>query len=121
MSARSVRATVRCVLATLAAILALPGLPPPVAAQGEACFAETGQCVQDPFLTYWRTHGGLAIHGFPLSTASPEKLEDGKTYLVQHFERARFELHPELPPEFYVSLTLLGQHFTEGRSEPGFQ
>ena len=40
---------------------------------------------------------------------------------MQYFERARFELHPELPPEFYVSLTLLGRHFTEGRSEPGFQ
>src|SRR5262249_47587869 len=45
--------------------------------------------------------------------------EDGLK--VQYFERARFELHPELPPEFYVSLTLLGRHFTEGRSEPGFQ
>jgi hypothetical protein len=40
---------------------------------------------------------------------------------VQYFERARFELHPELPPDFYVSLTLLGTHFTEGRTEPAFQ
>src|SRR6478736_4611259 len=34
---------------------------------------------------------------------------------------APFELHPELPPEFYVSLTLLGSHFTQGRPEPAFQ
>jgi hypothetical protein len=39
---------------------------------------------------------------------------------VQYFERARFELHPELPPEFYVSLTLLGSYFTTGRTDPAF-
>src|SRR5207249_4949870 len=96
-------------LAAIAATLLLPGLllaPARGARAAEACFAETGQCVQDPFLTYWRTHGGLAIHGFPLSTASPEKLEDGKTYLVQYFERSRFELHPENQPPYDV---LLGQ------------
>ena len=84
-------------LAALAAILVLPGLlaAAPHAGAQEACFPETGQCVQEPFLTYWRTHGGLAIHGYPLSTASPEQLEDGKTYTVQYFERSRFELHPE--------------------------
>ena len=84
-------------LGLMAAILVLPGLlaVAPRAGAQEACFPETGQCVQEPFLTYWRTHGGLAIHGYPLSTASPEQLEDGKTYTVQYFERSRFELHPE--------------------------
>ena len=99
MSARLARAAARCLLATLAALLALPVLPPaalrPVAAQAQACFIETGHCIAESFLTYWRTHGGLALHGYPLSTASPEQLEDGKTYTVQYFERSRFEHHPE--------------------------
>ena len=95
-------------LAYVAAILVLPGLlvAAPDAGAQEACFPETGQCVQEPFLTYWRTHGGLAIHGYPLSAASPEQLEDGKTYLVQYFERARFEYHPGNPAPYDV---LLGQ------------
>ena len=84
-------------LGLVAAILVLPGLlaVAPDAGAQEVCFPETGQCVQEPFLTYWRTRGGLAIHGYPLSTASPEQLEDGKAYTVQYFERSRFEHHPE--------------------------
>ena len=98
----------RCALALLSSLLALPGLlaMAPSAGAQEACFRQTNQCVQEPFLTYWRTHGGLAIHGYPLSTASPEQLEDGKVYLVQYFERARFEYHPENPVPYDV---LLGQ------------
>ena len=30
-----------------------------------------------------------------------ETLADGKSYQVQYFERARFELHPENPPALY--------------------
>ncbi|HEX2186416.1 MAG TPA: peptidoglycan hydrolase, partial [Chloroflexota bacterium] len=67
----------------------------PACGAQEACFTETGHCLAEPFLTYWRTHGGLAIHGYPLSTAGPEQLEDGKSYTVQYFERSRFEHHPE--------------------------
>jgi hypothetical protein len=32
-------------------------------AAAEQCFLETGFCVADPFLVYWREHGGLAING----------------------------------------------------------
>lgn len=58
-------------------------------------FVETGQAVRGPFLTYWEGRGGLAIYGFPISPELVEVLEDGKPYLVQYFERARFEYHPE--------------------------
>ena len=58
------------------------------------CFAETGHCVRDKFLTYWGEHGGLPINGYPLSAEFPERLEDGKVYLVQYFERVRMEHHP---------------------------
>jgi hypothetical protein len=58
-------------------------------------FPETGFTVSGRFLTYWETNGGLALNGFPISAARDEKLEDGKTYTVQYFERVRMEYHPE--------------------------
>jgi hypothetical protein len=65
--------------------------------------------VSAPFLDYWRTHGGLAIFGYPLSREIEVKLEDGKTYTVQYFERARFEYHPENAAPDNVLLGQLGR------------
>jgi hypothetical protein len=90
--------------------------PAAAAAPGFAFFPETGHNIGLKIKRFYDSHGGLEIIGLPLTE---EFDEDGLR--VQYFERARFELHPELPPEFYVSLTLLGRHFTEGRSEPPFQ
>jgi hypothetical protein len=69
-------------------------------------FADTGHNVCEPFLSYWRTHGleldgkkgktaaeSLALFGQPLSEAQVETLADGQQYIVQWFERARFESH----------------------------
>jgi WD40 repeat protein len=45
---------------------------------------------------YWNRLGGLPQFGFPLSQPFMERnAGDGKTYLVQYFERQRFEYHPE--------------------------
>ena len=79
-------------------------------AQGNSrTFPETGQTVQGRFLQYWDTHGGLAQQGFPISAERQEKSDtDGKTYTVQYFERAVFELHPENQPPNDVLLSLLG-------------
>ncbi len=60
-----------------------------------SCFTQTGQCLRGRFLQYWREHGGLAINGYPISDERVEKLEDGKEYTVQYFERVRLEYHPE--------------------------
>ena len=58
-------------------------------------FPETGMTVGGKFIDYWNTHGGLAQQGFPISNEFQEKSDlDGKTYLVQYFERAVFEYHP---------------------------
>src|SRR6266496_2918943 len=81
-----------------------------------AYYPETGHNVGLAIKRFYDSHGGLDIFGLPLT-----ELFDEDGLRVQYFERARFELHPELPPEFYVSLTLLGRHFTEDRPEPGFQ
>lgn len=79
---------------------------------GDECytFTETGKTVCGTFLTYWRQHGGLAQQGFPLSEQLSERnAVDGKTYVVQYFERAVFEYHPENAGTPYdVLLSLLG-------------
>jgi hypothetical protein len=68
----------------------------PVAAlSGATFFDQTGHNVPPDFMAFWTANGGLAQFGLPLSEVSREKLEDGKEYEVQYFERARFERHPE--------------------------
>ncbi len=73
-------------------------------------FPEVGHTLGGAFKTYWEGHGGAAIFGFPLSEPFEEKsTTDGKTYLVQYFERNRFEYRPEskgTPQE--IQLGLLG-------------
>jgi hypothetical protein len=68
------------------------------------------------FRTYWHRYGldfgepgitareSLALFGFPISEPFEERLEDGTTYRVQYFERARFEYHPENPAPYTVLL-----------------
>ena len=73
-----------------------PPLPPPTGPlpADRVYFAETGHNVAGAFFTYWDANGGLAQFGYPLTEEFDEVLEDGKTYRVQYFERARFEHHP---------------------------
>ena len=79
-------------------------------AQGDTrTFPETGETVSGRFLAYWREHGGVAQQGLPISHEMQEISDiDGKTYTVQYFERAVFELHPENQPPDDVLLSLLG-------------
>jgi hypothetical protein len=98
------------ILATL--LLGWPALAATNAqAQQSNCqtFAQTGQTVCGAFLQYWNNHGGLAQQGYPISGQFPEVSEvDGKTYTVQYFERAVFEMHLENKPPYDVLLSLLG-------------
>jgi polysaccharide biosynthesis protein PslG len=91
-------------------------------------FAETGFTVSGRFLEVWMgTHtyqDGVAINGYPISDAHDEvNPADGKTYRVQWFERARFELHPDQAPPNDVQLGLLGKDavWNTRRDEPPFQ
>jgi hypothetical protein len=63
------------------------------------------------FLAYWRMHGGVRILGYPISAEFDQQLEDGKTYSVQYFERARLEYHPENQAPYDVLLGQFGRHF----------
>src|SRR5215203_3007683 len=73
-------------------------------------FNETGFTSGGAFRRYWETHGGLAQQGYPISEEFQEVNDtDGKTYTVQYYQRAVFELHPEYAgTESEVLLSLLG-------------
>ena len=66
-------------------------------------FPATGHRLCFGFREYWNSHGGLAIFGYPISE---EFVENG--FVVQYFERQRFEYHPNNPPEWRVLGGLLG-------------
>lgn len=84
-------------------------------------FPETGHSVCGDILAAWLSNGleidgkpgktegeNLALFGLPLSGPIRETLSDGREYVVQWFERARFEQHPENQPPYNVLLGLLG-------------
>src|SRR4051794_15747829 len=93
----------------------LMGLAQPAHSQSEGrtrYFPETGHSISGRFLSYWETHGGLAQQGLPLSDEIQEVSDiDGKTYTVQYFERAEFELHPENIEPYDVFLSLIGADY----------
>lgn len=95
---------------------------------------ETGHDIAPVFLDYWQSNGGLAQFGFPITEPFYESNDDGQTYLVQYFERNRFEHHPELAgTDYEVLLGLIGTRYgaqaqlrqpgpfarQSGASEPG--
>lgn len=58
------------------------------------------------FLEFFNAHGGAAQFGYPISNF---ETQDG--WIVQNFQRARFEWHPELPSGDKVQLTKLGEQY----------
>lgn len=60
-------------------------------------FEATGHNLRGVFLNYWNLYGGLSLFGLPLTEEFEEAsdTQPGKTFLVQYFERNRFEYHPE--------------------------
>jgi hypothetical protein len=70
-------------------------------------FPETSHSLSYRFLEHWRANGGLPIFGYPISEKFEERSPtDGRLYLVQYFERNRFEYHPEVAD--YNQQILLG-------------
>ena len=93
-----------------------PGLPSVNVTTPGACRVfPTGFGVCYDFLLFFDQHGGEARFGNPISAFV--FLPDGR--LVQYFERARFEWHPELNAGQNVLLTDLGQqYFNELGEDP---
>ena len=75
-------------------------------------FPETGHSVHFAFLKFFRENGGIYIFGYPISQ---EIVEDGR--IVQYFQRARFEYHPQHAGTRYeVQLGLLGDAILRQRA-----
>ncbi|HEX2913858.1 MAG TPA: PQQ-binding-like beta-propeller repeat protein [Chloroflexia bacterium] len=71
-------------------------------------FAPTGHSVSGAFLDYWQSQGGLSQFGYPITGEFQEyHSQEGQTYTVQYFERARLELHGT-----QVLLGRLGSEYT---------
>jgi subtilisin family serine protease len=103
---------------------------PPI--DGAPFFPQTGHTLRGTFLGYWLANGGLPIFGYPTSEEFIERGEDGRDYVVQFFERHRFELHPENAAPYNVLLSRLGDtilqqsgrnwfDFPKGTPTPGCQ
>lgn len=72
-------------------------------------FPETKHTLANAFKRYWDENGGVHVFGFPIS----EEFREGE-YIVQYFERARFEYHPEnAGTEYEVLLGHLGKEYAE--------
>jgi hypothetical protein len=93
------------------------GFPPvaPVRAPGLRYFPETGHTLRGEFLNFWNRRGNLPIFGFPVSEELVQRLDDGRNYLVQYFERGRFELVGSR-----VRLGNLGSFLVPCQLRPGF-
>jgi hypothetical protein len=93
----------------------------PLQEEGSLYFPETGHNLRGRFRTYWERNGGLFIFGYPITEEFAGPSSDGKTYVQQYFQRARFEYHPENAPPNDVQLGLLGVWLTAGRTFPRSQ
>ncbi|MCS7051264.1 MAG: CAP domain-containing protein, partial [Thermomicrobium sp.] len=79
---------------------------------GGRYFVETGHSIAPEFVTYWETRGGLRLFGYPITEPFWER-----GLLIQYFERARFEYHPELAgTDWAILLGRLGAEIWTQRS-----
>jgi hypothetical protein len=93
--------------------------PPTSPAPNAQYFPETGHNLSGKFKEYWDTHGGLFVHGHPITEPQVERSTNDKEYLVQWLERSRFELHPENAGSPYeVLLGLLGTQLSQKKGYP---
>jgi hypothetical protein len=77
-------------------------------------FSETGHHVRGEFLRFYRSvEDPRLIFGYPITEQITSK--DGKT--VQYFQRARFELRTDLPPDQRIQLTPLGRELYQPASQ----
>jgi hypothetical protein len=93
--------------ALLALLAALFATPLQAQAQTRLCFQQVPDCIEGRFAEFWQQNGGLPVFGLPKSPATQQQIE-GRSYLVQQFERNRFELHPENARPYDVLLSRLG-------------
>jgi sortase (surface protein transpeptidase) len=108
----------RLVLLCLAGMLALGAIVAVPSGQRAAageryCPPGVPYCAENAFLAFWKANGGLEILGLPVS----QPFVDDRGLLVQYYERAIMEWHPENGAKYQVLLTLLGSDLAGNRPE----
>jgi hypothetical protein len=88
---------------------------PPANDPNHRFFPQTGHTSAYAFLNYFDTRGGAEIFGYPITEF---KQENGR--IVQYFQRAKMEWHPELPANQRVQLGNLGEIYATTRLDPSF-
>ena len=76
----------------------------------------TGYSVSGEWLDYYRAVGGAEVLGHPLGRVGLDPA--GTNQIVQYFERAVLEWHPESPQPYRIQRRLLGQILYPGSQEP---
>ena len=98
---------IRVKLSFLGEFLYDPEIVLPVPPNSPACEAFiTGYSVCFAFLDFFIENGGVTQFGYPISG-----FEIHDDWIVQYFQSARFEWHPELPTGQRVKLTNLGRRY----------
>ena len=95
----------------LLALFTLSLTPATVIPQSDRlCFDVPGidDCIEGRFRSYWEQNGGLAVFGYPISSAATRQTSEG-AFLTQEFERNRFEAHPRQAAPYDVLLGRLGE------------
>lgn len=93
-----------CVIFAVCVTIAL-GVVPAIAQDGDepSAFEDNGCRVPQEFRDFVESHGGIEIFGYPISNPFRQK-----GVLVQYFQNARIESHPNNPDPYKVQLGLLG-------------
>jgi hypothetical protein len=101
-------AELRVRVSSLGDLMYMPGQAFPLPPNFPSCqyFPETDKKVCYSFLDYFNSHGGLAVFGYPISN-----FEVHENLIVQYFQKARFEWHPERDPGKRVTLSRLGEKY----------
>jgi hypothetical protein len=98
----------RVAIAPLGKLLYVKGKTLPVPESFPTCrsFPEIEYKVCYAFLDYFLANGGIPVFGYPISNF---EIEDN--LIIQYFQRAKMEWHPELPSGERVVLANLGEEY----------
>lgn len=107
----------RAILFMALMLIALPAATRLTAAQSldEEYFTETGHIVRGEFLEKYRSADDpVLVYGFPITEAFHDQLSNR---IIQYFQRARFEFHPNEPEGQRVKISPLGKYLYEPGDE----
>lgn len=96
-----------------------PQSAPAVPSPDRLYVPQTSHFISAGFKSYWQSHDGPSLFGYPLTEEFKEKdPQSGRMLTVQYFERVEMVYDPDAPAGSRVSLARLGSRLEQGRSFP---